>query len=520
MKRQYIFLILTLLFASIQTNAQDLNFNEDIRKLIERNGKVDSSHVLRDTVVINQDTLFVDQDALVSEQDTIPVDPTVLPQEKIEPQDTIVAQPVYKKLKLPDVQMSEEALYWSRYADRPPRKIKPYMRFRDTVIVSPLFLPPLFKEGHVMPTEELWSYQPISLDDKPWEKPLYKPVEILKKQRLKLAIEEMAYRYLQRNAPGVFLYNAKYLPSEKTHFISRNETVRVPIEKKEISLTENTLPIFIPNRRFWTSSFESALKFTQNYVSPNWHQGGASSMNILTMNTVKYNYAKGKVQFNNLLEANATVFNAPNDTMRDYRIGNDLLRYNLNVGLKAFNKWYYTAIAEFKTQMFTNYKENTSIKQAAFLSPYTFKLEFGMKYDLVKPFKRKDCSLTLVANIAPLSYSYMYSTSTDIDLARHGFHKKEGTDTYEHKLSTFGSTLRFDMTMKPQRNINWTSRFYYFTSYDRVIGEFENRLDLALNRYFSTLIILYFRFDDGVPKGDHSLIQSNESLSFGLSYRW
>ena len=153
----------------------------------------------------------------------------------------------------------------------------------------------------------------------------------------------------------------------------------------------------------------------------------------------------------------------------------------------------------------------------------TFNTGIGMKYDLNKTFpNRRHKKLTLSANLAPLSYTFMYSTDKDIDLGRHGFKKNEATDKYNYKLSQFGSTINATMTFQFNRNVSWYSRFYYFTSYDRMLGEFENRLTMAISRFFSTTISLNLRYDDAVEKKEDfdSYLQINELLSFGFNYKW
>ena len=161
-------------------------------------------------------------------------------------------------------------------------------------------------------------------------------------------------------------------------------------------------------------------------------------------------------------------------------------------------------------------------KQAAFLSPFSVNLGLGMKYDLDKKFTKRHKSLTLSVNLAPISYTYMYSVDKEIDLGRHGFKKDPETGEFAHKLSQFGSTINATTTFQINRNISWYSRFYYFTSYDRGLGEFENRVTLAISRFFSTNISLNIRFDDAVDKKPDfdSYFQINELLSFGFNYKW
>lgn len=514
MKKQWICSLFILLISCMHLNAQkDLNFDENIRKLIE------GSQNNQDTVISNR------QDTTATNENIESNNETILQQKKEYTQ----SRPSQRLRKQEPLQMSNEALYWSRYATNAYNRFGPYTTYRDTIIINPLFMPPLFKKGHVMPVDSISFYEPSSLTEEVPQMIEYTPVRILEKQAFRLQLEDRAYRYIQYNKPYIFDYTAESLPSETISYIRYNKKADhyVPVAKIEPSPQDIATPVkFIPDRQYWTSSFESALKFSQNYTSSNWYNGEAKNMNIFTKNLVQYNYAKEKIQLNNLLEINASVNihdrKYSKDTLRNYTIGDDLLRFYSNFGYKAFNKWFYTLDLEFKTKMLSSYQENSEIKNSGFFSPFTVAVGLGMKYDLIKNYTQKDRSLTLSVNLAPLTYSFMYSVDKNIDLSRHGFPKDELTGIYEHKLSNFGSTVRADMTVKSNWNVTWKSRLYYFTSYDRILGEFENSLDLAVSRFFSTLIYVNLRYDDAVSEKDKNLgqIQLNEILSFGFKYKW
>jgi len=70
-------------------------------------------------------------------------------------------------------------------------------------------------------------------------------------------------------------------------------------------------------------------------------------------------------------------------------------------------------------------------------------------------------------------------------------------------------------------NLTWTSRLFFNTSYQAIEAEWENTLDMALTRYFSTRFNLNLRYDDAVrpTKAWNRHLQYNELLSFGFNYR-
>jgi len=102
-----------------------------------------------------------------------------------------------------------------------------------------------------------------------------------------------------------------------------------------------------------------------------------------------------------------------------------------------------------------------------------------------------------------------------VDVKRYGI--PEGKRSVLDMGSTITSILKYDIT----RYVTWDSRLTYFTSYDKVVSEFENSLNMALTNAFSTRIYVNMRFDDDVPADpDFNYWQINQTLSFGLNYKW
>ena len=121
-------------------------------------------------------------------------------------------------------------------------------------------------------------------------------------------------------------------------------------------------------------------------------------------------------------------------------------------------------------------KRNERIKQAAFLAPFSINFGLGMKYELEKQFTDKHKKIKFSTNLAPISYTYMYTTQ-EIDYSRHGFKKNEETGEFNNKLNQIGSTIRADLAFDFNRNVSWQSRLYFFTTYgDHTIGEVREYL--------------------------------------------
>ncbi len=277
---------------------------------------------------------------------------------------------------------------------------------------------------------------------------------------------------------------------------------------------------FDPGWKFWFINGGSFIQFSQNYISKNWYKGGLGNLNILSNQNVTINYKKNRVQFNNFIEWNLSLYTNPVDTIRKTKIGTDLLRTYSDFGIRAFNeRWFYSTNLELKTQLFNNYAENTNVVVSAFNAPLFVNMGIlGMKYRLNKGYKaNKYKRLTVDADISPLSLRITYVGDRRVDPTRYGIPAGD-----EHKTD-FGSLVNSTLVFNFNKNVWLRSRFKYFTNYERMEIESENELNMALNRYFSTRIYVYARFDDteGIPK-DPALgyLQMNEILSFGFNYRW
>ena len=441
-------------------------------------------------------------------------------------------------LKKDEIELSPEAQYWVNWVRDPSTIISPWATLRDTTIVNPLFTPILFKGGLI--PEDLQLYDKDFIAKQRPNFPLFEPdTTLFQDEILKNKLQNTAYNYVRINYPEYFRYSERDLPTDvvKTHVIKKAtyEPELIKIESAPNAFSDVDAPVkFIPERRYWTSNFESTMQFSQNYISPNWSAGGDPNFNMNTRQYFKYDYNKDKVQVTNELEFKLNMNTLPDktDSIHSYKINDQILRLHTLFGYKAFNKWYYTVDISFNTQVVTNYAQNSETKLSAFLAPMTFNTGIGMKYELTKTLtKVRHRNIKLNVNVAPFSYNYMYSSQKgiDMDLKRHGFKEKDNAaelpddvNKYRNSQSQIGSKVEANMTFNINRNVSWTSRFYYFTDYHRITGEFENTFNLQISRFFSTRINLHLRYDDGVAKNEDfdSYLQINELLSFGFNYKW
>ena len=393
------------------------------------------------------------------------------------------------------------------------------LTFRDTIFYNPLFLPMIFT-GKMLPPE--LSFYP------PKEESLYKGLLIPQEKTFAPSLVHAAFvsktrKNFYREYPDrvkLSVFHLDSLPSSSKD----NEVIETFNPFKELISTETSYSLNAPQvegvaikRKYWIYNGEHSFQLSQSYFSPNWHKGGTSNVNIVNNHILRMNYRKDKVRFNNSFEWRLSVFTAPDDTIRKFRIGDDLLRYYGDFGVDAFNKhWSYSTNLDVRSQLFNNYPTNSNELRSAFLAPLYVNGGVGLKYNLDnRSEKVRHRRVRLDLHLAPLSFNFRYIGNEKVSVARYGI--EEGK---KHTMD-LGSTVTANLIYDFNRYISWNSRLKYFTSYDKVEAEFENTLNMALTNALSTRFFMNLRFDDSVPpdpKFNH--LQVTQLLSFGLNYKW
>ncbi len=336
---------------------------------------------------------------------------------------------------------------------------------------------------------------------------------LLRARREAAYVKALRYDYMVNYAEMV-KYNRETMPKAPKEFVIVNDPTKQTVTIIEKPLTPEIAEVASePKLKRWKTSFTSAIQFSQIYVSPNWYQGGTSSLNLLSdqLFTFSYNDPSGKLLFENLIQWKFNLTTSAEDTVHSVRVSEDLFQINSKFGYKAFGKWYYSASLLFKTQLLTNYEANSNVKQAEFFSPGEFNLGIGMSYShsYEKPVK-----LSHTLTIAPLSYNMRFvAFPKEIDPQKFGIDKG-------NVRNDFGSSLDYTLTWDLRYNIRWMSHIYAFTNYKTALIEWTNAFDFSFSSLFSARVYLDMRFDNSVaPDPKLGYLQLKELLSIGFSYK-
>lgn len=252
-----------------------------------------------------------------------------------------------------------------------------------------------------------------------------------------------------------------------------------------------------------------SLQMSQTAQTENWYKGGENSMALNSDQkfvVTRYDELK-KTTFEMVLDLKLSAFYTRADSLHPLKVSDNQFTIDLKYGYKAWKRWYYSAEVYAKTPLFDYYKSNDTKVRSTFLSPLEVNTSLGMDFKYTSPKKAFAMSLML----APASYNLKYVHDERVFAAN-----RYGIDEGSTTLHQLGSTVTAKFDCKMGKVAQWTSRLYYFTSYESQVVEFENTLDFRISRYFSARLYYYPRFDDSAD----SNVQSKEVLTFGFSYAW
>ena len=300
-----------------------------------------------------------------------------------------------------------------------------------------------------------------------------------------------------------------------------HEEMKTPIRKKEMLVSradddvidnaglDLPLEIIVKKPNFWKYQGEYYLQMLQNYVSSNWYKGGESNYSMLGTVTLQANYNnKQRFRWDNKLEMRLGFQNSRGDTLHTVRASEDLLRYTGKVGLQATKKWYYSLQLIASTQFMRGLKSNDPNVYSKFLAPLYLTPSLGMDYN-INWLKGK---LKGSAHLAPIAYKLTYVSDKKLST-------RFGLDADKHVKNDFGSEITIDFNWQLAKDVRWKTRLYAYTTYKRMLMEWENTFTFVVNKYISSNLFLYPRFDDGAARdGKHGYWQMKEYISLGFSY--
>jgi hypothetical protein len=352
-------------------------------------------------------------------------------------------------------------------------------------------------------------------------------------------IDRSVYLYVVDNHPDYIKRRLSDFDGilEKVEEIAKDENELRNIFKIEYDLNQTKIDQFerfSPKKRYWLWSGKHYLSITQADNSTNWSdttkswgEKGIGAMNLVSVQTITGKYKKGKLEINQNLEWRLNIANSMNDSLRSIKIVEDRLRSYTDFGITAFKNWNYSSFLEITTPLLTTFVENKpdSIRVQSFLSPVKLGFGIGMKYNLTKTYQKfKGRKVVFAADVSPLSIQNIFIMDYLTNPALHGL-KLDGELSAWNKrgLNQFdlGTTINSTLAVNYNKWVSLNSRLKYFTNYSKSYMEFENTLNMPINRFISTRLYFYLTFDDSRAKNHQfGYFTVNETIGFTFNVQW
>ena len=258
----------------------------------------------------------------------------------------------------------------------------------------------------------------------------------------------------------------------------------------------------------WRREATVMVQVTQNYVTPNWYQGGSSSFSGLAILKGYINYVTDRFTWENTGEWRAGCATISADSLHKMNTTDDMLRLYSKANYRIVPKLYGSVSAEIETRLLPTYKSNSMQLKSGPFSPLRFNAALGLDYKPVPG---------LSVSFSPLSYKMVHIMDT-ARVAGTDYGLVAGTQT----LHNIGSSIRLEYTWKPVREFAMEMRFFTYTNYHYVELDLEVNCDFIINRWLSARLTLHPRYDTSVIlDGDtHAKIQFRELLSIGFAHKF
>ena len=287
--------------------------------------------------------------------------------------------------------------------------------------------------------------------------------------------------------------------------------------------------------RFWFLGANG--HFNLNQVSfTNWAEGGESTLAGNVFGVLKATYLKKQFKADNyLLLAYGITWNDE----QGVRKTDDKIEIGTSVGYEVFENWYYSLIANLKSQFSNGYKyPDDSTLVSTFLAPANFLLSLGMEY---KP--NEFTSLF----ISPASGKFIFVSNQELaDKGAFGV-TPAVRDTLGNVLipgsdykAKFGFNFILNYHKDIIKNVNLSTKLNLHNNYmDENIEnrwnldvDWETAFNFRINSFLSSMIYMHFLYDhdimipkyeqiDGVKTqvGAGPRLQMKQNFGIGVSIK-
>lgn len=259
----------------------------------------------------------------------------------------------------------------------------------------------------------------------------------------------------------------------------------------------------------WTKGGNYSFNFTQVSLT-NWSAGGQNSVSGVTKLKLFANYKKGNTSWDNLIDLGYGLSKVEGLVIQK---NEDIIDLQSKLGIRANEKWNYSASLAFKSQFASGYSDATNtLKTSSLFAPAFMTMALGADY---KPNDK------LSIMLAPAAGKLTIVSDKDIDATTYGLTSSDATTRIE-----IGASIKALLNTPLAENVGLTSELGLFSNYfnnpQNIDVDWKVGINLKINDFLSAQIDTRLLYDADIidPVDNEAKIQFKELLGIGLNFKF
>jgi len=266
-------------------------------------------------------------------------------------------------------------------------------------------------------------------------------------------------------------------------------------------------------QKSWELKGAVGLNFSQTSLT-NWSAGGDNAVAGNAFLNGSLIHRSGPWLWTNNL---ALEYGLTNTKANGTQKSADKIEFSTQIGYTTDNKWYYSAMADFKSQFYKGYnypeKEHYISK---FMAPAYSTISVGIEYrpnDLFSVY------------FSPLAAKFTF-VEDDYLSGLGAF----GVDPGDKFKAEFGAYLKAKAEKDIMENVKVITKADFFTPYDKnfghVVVDWDLLISMKINKYLSASINTTLKYDNAVKTYDDDgsikgpKVQFKEMIGVGIGYNF
>ena len=263
----------------------------------------------------------------------------------------------------------------------------------------------------------------------------------------------------------------------------------------------------------WNLKGVTGINASQTALS-NWSAGGENAMAGTLYLNGSLVRKSGNWLFSNAL---ALEYGLTNTKSLGTQKTSDKIDFTTQLGYSTDNKWYYTVMADLKTQFAKGYNyPDKSVYISKFFAPAYSNVSAGIEY-------RPNANYSIYMSPVAGKLTFVLDDSLSNVPAF-------GVDHGKKFRAELGAYLKARAQKKIMENVEVISTLDFFTAYDKSFGNIDINWDvminMKINKFLSANINTTLKYDDDVKnvKSDGTTegprVQFKEMIGVGLAYNF